>query len=670
MSYPGRIVQHVFAVDRHTGEPQDLTSGATKAYSDSMDPVVSADGRFVAFTTTASFSGTRTFTEAVMLYDRWTSQMLRVSENKQTINHGELLDEDGARDPSMSSDGRYIAFTRYGLTSGGSLVIYDRIANTWTDYVVGNHGLVEPRITGDGRSVFFRAHLDGRFRYRNGITEFANDLFSFNLSTRTLTQITNDTGKDVTNYRVSADGSIVLYNDWDGVAGASYIYNPKTRASQPLFPNGDPFPYLDISSLSANGLLVAFTAIPPDPNHPGIMEDHAYLFDRTSTTIRPVVVNRRLDPTHMLPVPVADSDRITLSPNGAFLVVATRHGVQMVPYFHGEDELFVQNLATGQTDLLTKGSCPALALPLPPPPPPPAFICGTGYDPVHRTASVTSSDGRFTAYSFNVQTDDSLTTSAKFPYVPRLPYIFVHDSLAKTTERVLIDDIAGTYLAGYLIGISADGRFIALKTPQNSLTWLGSSTPALFDRVTRMFTTPQIQPPDAVEGADIEPSSFTPDMRSFAFQTSDSRLTKGLGYGDRVFLYDLLNGKLDSIDVNSAGKAMGGKITNKSISADGRFVAFTSYNFVTTDNLPSPLLSHVYLRDRQSGATARIDNAPDGSAADADGRDALISMSGRYVTFTSPATNLLADGKAGNVYVYDRETQTLSRGDGCSSCSL
>jgi len=96
-----------------------------------------------------------------------------------------------------------------------------------------------------------------------------------------------------------------------------------------------------------------------------------------------------------------------------------------------------------------------------------------------------------------------------------------------------------------------------------------------------------------------------------------------------------------------------------SISADGRFVAFSSdaTNLVPGDTNGAP---DVFVRDRQTGAIERVDVATDGTQADMGADSPSISADGRYVVFQSLASNLvpLDQNPAGDIYIRDREAGT------------
>ena len=72
--------------------------------------------------------------------------------------------------------------------------------------------------------------------------------------------------------------------------------------------------------------------------------------------------------------------------------------------------------------------------------------------------------------------------------------------------------------------------------------------------------------------------------------------------------------------------------------SDGRFVAFESYasNLVPNSEFHHP---NVFVHDRRTGTTELVSAAADGSTAG--GKQVSISADGRYVAFTSGASNLV-----------------------------
>lgn len=97
----------------------------------------------------------------------------------------------------------------------------------------------------------------------------------------------------------------------------------------------------------------------------------------------------------------------------------------------------------------------------------------------------------------------------------------------------------------------------------------------------------------------------------------------------------------ERISVSSAGAAANAASGRPSFSTDGRLVAFHSgaSNLVADDTNGN---TDVFVRDRLLGTTTRVSVAGDGTQGNGPTSEAAISGNGRYVTFNSSATNLVA----------------------------
>jgi Tol biopolymer transport system component len=128
-----------------------------------------------------------------------------------------------------------------------------------------------------------------------------------------------------------------------------------------------------------------------------------------------------------------------------------------------------------------------------------------------------------------------------------------------------------------------------------------------------------------------------------------------------VFVRDLAAGTTERASVDSSGNEADAASGDAALSADGRFVVFSSLatNLVAGDGNGR---IDVFVHDRVTGATERVNLDSSGAEADADGFDAVISADGRFVAFDSAATNLVANDTSGiDVFVRDRQAGTTER---------
>jgi Tol biopolymer transport system component len=104
-----------------------------------------------------------------------------------------------------------------------------------------------------------------------------------------------------------------------------------------------------------------------------------------------------------------------------------------------------------------------------------------------------------------------------------------------------------------------------------------------------------------------------------------------------VFVRDLVNGTTTL--VSTTGTSSGNRdSSNPVVSADGRYVAFTSNasNLVAND---SNNTEDVFVRDLVNGTTTLVSTTGT-SSGNRDSYNPVVSADGRYVAFTSYASNL------------------------------
>jgi len=138
----------------------------------------------------------------------------------------------------------------------------------------------------------------------------------------------------------------------------------------------------------------------------------------------------------------------------------------------------------------------------------------------------------------------------------------------------------------------------------------------------------------------VQFSSISADGRYVAFYSEANNLVDGDNNGHYdVFVHDLQTGATSRVSVDSEGNQSNGGSYNPKISANGRYVAFESSasNLVEDDTNGAP---DIFVHDRVTGVITRASLAYNGSQAGG-GYDCSISGDGRYVAFTSAASDLV-----------------------------
>ena len=210
--------------------------------------------------------------------------------------------------------------------------------------------------------------------------------------------------------------------------------------------------------------------------------------------------------------------------------------------------------------------------------------------------------------------------------------------------------------------LSADGRYVAFEsTAANLSTEDTDPTNDVFVRDLQTNTTTYVSRASGGSGAGGDGHSFAPsisaDGRYVAFESVANNLSGADDNAVRnVFVRDLQTGVTTYVNQAGGGAAVGGDSSEPSISADGRYVAFSSHanNLAADDNDNE---ENVYVRDLQAGAITYVSRAggATGAAGDNDSEGPSISADARLVAFRSDANNLSAedDDDYPNVFVRD-----------------
>jgi Tol biopolymer transport system component len=246
--------------------------------------------------------------------------------------------------------------------------------------------------------------------------------------------------------------------------------------------------------------------------------------------------------------------------------------------------------------------------------------------------------------------------------------VFVRDMVAGTTVRASVDTGGGDP-DGDSGGpsISADGRYVAFSSRATDLVaGDGNGTHDVFIRDLVAGTT--VRASVDTEGGDpdsfSDENSISADGRYVAFQSFATDLVAG-GDGNGgydIFVRDLVAGTTVRASVDTGGGDPDNGSLSPSISADGGYVAFESF---ATDLVQGDGNNtwDIFVRDLVAGTTVRASVDMGGGDARSSSNSASISSDGRYVAFFSLATDLVAgDGnRVGDVFVRDLVAGTTVR---------
>jgi uncharacterized delta-60 repeat protein len=168
---------------------------------------------------------------------------------------------------------------------------------------------------------------------------------------------------------------------------------------------------------------------------------------------------------------------------------------------------------------------------------------------------------------------------------------------------------------------------------------------------------PSVATPGQISRLPITGADDMNDSGRFVVFTSDvARVFRDTNGEDDVYLLDRSSGSIGRISVSSSGAQANGASRQAHVSANGRYVVFTSdaTNLVPSDTNGA---TDVFIRDRWARTTRRISLTGQAAQANGPSSGSAISADGRYVTFHSHAPNLSVSPEMyddDGIYVRDR----------------
>jgi len=245
--------------------------------------------------------------------------------------------------------------------------------------------------------------------------------------------------------------------------------------------------------------------------------------------------------------------------------------------------------------------------------------------------------------------------------------IFVHDREAHQTSRISItSNRTEANDFSERPSISFDGRYIAFRSGATNLVPNDTNgTIDIFVHDRQAGETNRVSVTS--DGFQGNSTSSAPDISSngqyVVFESSATNfVSNDTNEAIDIFVHDRQSGRTSRVSTASDGTQANGDSPLASISAGGRYIAFTSYatNLVIGDTNSQ---ADVFLHDRNTGRTTQVSITPNGASSNAGGGQQSISANGRYVAFSSLSTNIVSGGNTGTVnyhaYIQDRSNTEL-----------
>lgn len=278
------------------------------------------------------------------------------------------------------------------------------------------------------------------------------------------------------------------------------------------------------------------------------------------------------------------------------------------------------------------------------------------------TSPSISADGRyvvFTSDASNLVANDTNNVSD----------VFVKDRTTGVTTRVSVDSAGVQTTPGWPNDtgkISADGRYVAFNSLAPNLVASdvnGKTDVFVHDRQTGVTVRASISTAGVEANDDSQVTAISDDGKFILFSSIATNLVANdTNAKEDAFVRNLVAGTTLRISVDSAGVQGNGDSTGTDITQDGRYVVFTSLatNLVAGDTNGQ---LDVFLHDVVAGLTSRISTTAAGGQSNGFSSDGSISNDGRYVTFISLATNLVPSDLNGvrDVFVKDLWTLSITR---------
>jgi Tol biopolymer transport system component len=676
-------MKDVFVRDLQTGQTFCASTGSVGPAIGSGSPSISADGQWIAFASDAVIGSAKSKSKGeIYVHDVGSGTTIWAGTN--VYNLGASV---RSFNPSISADGRFVAFKSALITAGSNNTnLYYHDLQTKVTIVVGSNVWEEsfPEMTPDGRFVAYESRTNVFLwdRQTGNSTLVSVDVAGINAASGTSFRpvLTPDGSKiaflsDASNVTVNGgNGQPQLYVR-DLVAGTTRLVSVNLDGQPAKSMSGG------VPAITADGNQVAFWSaderlVPDDQNK----DADVFLRDLDAGTTSPVSVRFPNLPSQTSPGFLQLSGN-SVSADGRFVVLSALGSALIGGESNVLPHVVVHDLATGTNlpvdALENPNGLPIAATDLPFP----TNFMGR--------LPVLSANGRYVAYIGQITTDN-----------PALDQVYVRDLLSQTNWLASRqwDGSSDGSAKSFAPALSGDGRWVAFQSDATNLVPVDfnarsdvfvrdmanatnilvslnrfsansannfSTNPVISrdgrwvlfqsqatDLVTNAFNSSYLQlfardllsNTTALVSADTNGVGFTGDSGRPIINPG-STLVLFANANNRTFLYDLIAQTNTLVCTNCF---------NPTMSADGRWIAFETFGGV-------PQIKNIVLADLQTGTTNLISvNRAGTGGGNGSSSAPLITFDGRYFVFASRASDLADNDTNGwtDIFVRDRILNT------------
>ena len=650
----------IFRKDLLTGAIERVSTAANgaQAIGSSEAASISADGRYVAFASSASNlvpGDTNGWTD-IFVKDMSTGAITRVDTSASGSESNS-----GSFDPSISGDGQYVAFETdaSNLVPGDSNGQYDifvkhlasgaitRVSQSGTG-AQSNSFSMDPTISADGQTIAFYSFASNLVP---GDTNGLGDVFVANLSTGGLIRasVTADGVQSAGNSQapdISDDGRFVAFRSTaddlvpedsngtgdifvkDLATGTVTRATTKEDGTQSTSNATEP-------SINGDGSIVAFRT--GDSNltaQDANSRDDILVKDLSTGIVALASIDSQFSSN-------SSSEEPSISADGRYVAFRSFASDLVVGDTNGHADIFVKDVSTGA---ITRVNTAA----------------NGGQASGDSGAASISADGRYVAFESSAANLVAGDTNGQTD-------IFVKDLSTGAITRVsTAADGSESNNLSVNPALSANGLYVAFESPASNL--VPGDTNGQYDIFVKDLTTGSVtRVSKSTAGTQANSfsndASISADGQTVAFYSFASNLVTGdtNGLGD-VFIADLSTGGLERASITAAGSQASGNSQSPDISDDGRFVAFYS---TAADLVPGDTNGSwdVFVKDVTTGAIVRASTKSDGTQSTGFSAEPAVSGDGQFVAFRSSGSDLVASDTNGkdDIFVKDLSTGAITR---------